>query len=125
MENRLFTPQFAKAMKEYPLYSQDDRGKDAICFAVFALGGIRWYITEGSIEGDDVSLFGVVVGLFEDEYGYISLNELAETEVPVKIFSEVITTSVEPWENWQPTKLADILDERLQKFLHRIHERED
>ena len=122
MENRLFTPQFAKAMKEYPLYSQDDRGKDAICFAVFALGGIRWYIIEGSIEGDDVSLIGIVVGLYEDDYGYVSLNELAETEVPV---TEVKTATVEPWENWQPCKLADIPDERLQNFLHRIYDRED
>lgn len=125
MENRFFTPHFAEAMEEYPLYSQDGKGKDAICFAVFSLGGIRWYITEGSIEGNDVSLFGIVVGLFDDEYGYISLNELAETKVPVKLFSEVITATVEPVKDWKPCKLADIDDARLQEFLHRIHDREE
>lgn len=41
------TTQLEEALKGYPLYSQDGKGKDAICRAIFALGGVRWFILEG------------------------------------------------------------------------------
>ena len=44
---RLMTTQLEEALKGYPLYSQDGKGKDAICRAIFALGGVRWFILEG------------------------------------------------------------------------------
>ena len=75
------TTQLEEALKGYPLYSQDGKGKDAICRAIFALGGVRWFILEGEKEGNDTILFGIVIGLMEDEYGYISLNELSEIEL--------------------------------------------
>lgn len=78
---RLMTPMLEEALKGYPLYSQDGKGKDAVCRAVFALGSVRWFILEGETEGNDTILFGIVVGLMEDEYGYISLNELSEVEL--------------------------------------------
>ena len=34
---------------------------------------------EGGKEGDDSILYCIVVGLGEDEYGYVSLKELADT----------------------------------------------
>ena len=37
----------------------------------------RWYILEGQRENDDFVLFGIVVGLAETEYSYISANEMA------------------------------------------------
>lgn len=78
---RLKTPQLEEALKGFPLYSQDGKGKNAVCCAIFALGGIRWFILEGETEGNDTVLFGIVIGLAEDEYGYVSLNELSEVEV--------------------------------------------
>lgn len=45
--NRLITPGWEKSMKDYPLYSQDSKKKDAICIAVFFIGNARWYILEG------------------------------------------------------------------------------
>ena len=48
--NRLVTPELREALSDYPLYSQDAKGKDALCIAVFHLGNIRWYIMEGQPE---------------------------------------------------------------------------
>ena len=53
--NRLVTPELREALRDYPLYSQDAKGKDALCIAVFHLGNIRWYIMEGQPEGDDMA----------------------------------------------------------------------
>ena len=39
--NRLVTPELREALSDYPLYSQDAKGKDALCIAVFHLG-ILW-----------------------------------------------------------------------------------
>lgn len=78
---RLMTPRLAEALEGYPLYSQDGKGKEAVCRAIFVLGAIRWFILEGEKEGNDAILYGIVVGLAEDEYGYISLNELSEVEL--------------------------------------------
>ncbi|WP_032583276.1 DUF2958 domain-containing protein, partial [Bacteroides fragilis] len=78
---RLMTTQLAEALEGYPLYSQDGKGKEAVCRAVFALGSVRWFILEGNREDDDMILFGIVVGLMEDEYGYVSLNELSDVEL--------------------------------------------
>lgn len=72
------TPQLEEALKGYPLYSQDGMGKEAVCRAIFALGHIRWFIIEGQQEGNDTIMFGIVVELMEDEYGYVSLSELSE-----------------------------------------------
>ena len=36
--NRLITPDLEKSMKDYPLYSQDSKKKDALCIAVFFIG---------------------------------------------------------------------------------------
>ena len=44
---RLMTTQLEEALKGFPLYSQDGKGKEAICRAIFALGGVRWFILEG------------------------------------------------------------------------------
>ena len=37
---------FSEALEGYPLYSQDGKGKEAVCRAVFALGSVRWFILE-------------------------------------------------------------------------------
>lgn len=74
---RLVTPELKEALSSYPLYSQDAKKKDALCIAVFYIGNIRWYIMEGQPEGNDFTLYGIVAGLQETEYGYVSANEMA------------------------------------------------
>ena len=78
---RLQKPQLEETLKDFPLHSQDGKGKDAICRAIFVLGSARWFILEGNREGDDTIMFGIVIGLIEDEYGYVSLNELSDIEL--------------------------------------------
>ena len=64
-------------------------------------------------------LFGIVMGLMEDEYGYISLNELSEIELDLtrQGFGKL---QVRQQENFQPTPLKKLRDSRLQEFLARM-----
>ena len=113
------TTQLAEALEGYPLYSQDGKGKEAVCRAIFALGSVRWFILEGNREDDDVILFGIVVGLMEDEYGYISLNELSDVEFDL---SAQGLGKLQVWQqvNFEPVPLKLIRNSRLQDFLARF-----
>lgn len=82
MTSRLITPKLAEQLKQYPLYSQDGK-KDAICLCVFFLGNLRWYVLEGQPEGDDFTLFAIVVGFAETEYGYASIKEMESINLEV------------------------------------------
>ena len=106
---RLMTPQLAEALKGFPLYSQDGKGKEAVCRAVFILGSAR----------NDTILFGIVIGLMEDEYGYISLNELSEVELDLtkQGYGKL---QVRQQQEFQPTPLKKLQDNRLQRFLARF-----
>ena len=70
MESRLITPELEKRLAEYPLGSQDGKGKSAMCVAVFHIGRIRWYVLEGGREGEDFILYCIACGMAETEYGY-------------------------------------------------------
>ena len=122
---RLMTPQLEEALKGYPLYSQDGKGKEAVCRAIFALGAVRWFILEGEKEGNDTILYGIVVGLAEDEYGYISryisLNELSEVELDLTA-QGLGKLQVRQQENFTPTPLKNLQDFRLQQFLARFED---
>lgn len=113
------TRQLAEALDGYPLYSQDGKGKEAVCRAIFALGSVRWFILEGNREDDDVVLFGIVVGLMEDEYGYISLNELSDVELDLSA-QGLGKLQVRQQVNFEPVPLKLIRDSRLQDFLARF-----
>lgn len=113
---RLMTPRLEEALKGYPLYSQDGRGKEAVCVAIFALGAVRWFILEGEVQGNDTVLFGIVVGLAEDEYGYVSLNELSDVTLDLTA-QGLGMLQVRQQENFTPTKLKDLQNYRLQRFL--------
>ena len=99
--NRLITPELTEALSSYPLYSQDAKKKDALCIAVFYLGNIRWYIMEGQQEGNDFTLYGIVTGLQETEYGYQSATEMAK-----------------------PCTLGEIENAELQAFLSRLYDKD-
>lgn len=113
------TSQLEEALKGFPLYSQNGKGKDAVCCAVFALGSVRWFILEGEAEENDIILFGIVIGLMEDEYGYISLNELSEIELDLTA-QGLGKLQVRQQPNFQPTELRLLNDKRLQRFLARF-----
>lgn len=113
------TSQLEEALKGFPLYSQNGRGKDAVCRAVFALGSVRWFILEGEAEENDIILFGIVIGLMEDEYSYISLNELSEIELDLTV-QGLGKLQIRQQPNFQPTELRLLNDKRLQRFLARF-----
>lgn len=113
---RLMTPQLKEALKGYPFYSQDGRGKEAVCMAIFALGSVRWFVLEGEVQGNDIILYGIVVGLMEDEYGYFSLNELSDVTLDLTV-QGLGKLQARQQENFRPTKLKNLQDYRLQRFL--------
>lgn len=95
-----------KALMDFPLDSQDGMWGDAICSAVFCLGSdIRWYIIEGQREGNDIIMFGIVIGLCEDRFGYVSMKGLLENSWVYNLT------------DFTPTPLKEIDDTRLQQFL--------
>ena len=116
---RLMTPQLEEALKGFPLYSQNGKGKEAVCRAVFALGSVRWFILEGEAEENDIILFGIVIGLMEDEYSYISLNELSEIELDLTA-QGLGKLQIRQQPNFQPTELRLLNDKRFQRFLARF-----
>ena len=117
--NRLMTPRLEEALNGFPLYSQDGKGKEAVCVAIFTIGNARWFVLEGSKEGDDMIMFCIVVGLAEDEYGYVSLNELAEVEIDCRKQGYGILQVTEvPY--FKPRPVGEIADKRLQSFLSRL-----
>ena len=121
MTNKLITPQIIKALKNYPLYSQEGKGIEAICVAVFQIGRIKWYILEGQYEGDDFILFAVVCGMCETEYGYVSANELEKIEIDGTKYGINDKFHVCQVKGFTPTKLKKIQDDELRSFLHRLY----
>ena len=121
MDNRLITSELKNALAGYPLYSQDAKKKDAMCIAVFRLGNLRWYITEGQYEGSDFTFFGIAVGMDEPEYGYQSANEMASVTYDASKYGLGIMR-IEQDKDFKPCKLGDINDEQLQNFLSRLYD---
>lgn len=103
-------------IKDYPLYSQDGKGKDAICIAKFFIGNWTWYVLEGNNENDDFILYAIVINGMYDEYGYVSLNELESLNVR--------GFQVERDLHFEKQPLKDINDKQLQAFLNSIYSEE-
>jgi hypothetical protein len=73
-------------MKDYPYRSQSEKETKDIMIPVklFDAGGtIRWWLAE--YDPESKVAFGYVTGFFEDEWGTVSLEELEELEMFVKI----------------------------------------
>ena len=119
--NRLITPELAEVLGSYPLYSQDAKKKDAVCLALFSLGNIRWYIMEGQQEGNDFTLYGIVAGLHETEYGYLSANEMASITYDASQYG-LGTLQIEQEKDFKPCTLAEIKDAELQAFLSGLYD---
>lgn len=121
--NRLITSELQKRLADYPLYSQDGKQKDALCIAVFYLGNIRWYIMEGQQEGNDFTLYGIVTGLQETEYGYQSVTEMASITYDASEYG-LGTLRIEQDKDFKPCTLAEIEDAELQAFLSRLYDKD-
>lgn len=72
-------------------------------------------------EYDDFVLFGIIVGLAETEYGYISANEMASVALDASKYG-LGTIMVEQEKAFQPCKLSAIQDGELQSFLNRFYD---
>lgn len=121
MANRLLTDELVKVFETHQLYSQDDKKKDATCICRFRIGNIRWYVLEGQQEGNDYTIFSIVVGTPETEYGYASLNEMASLAIKTGLISYPVAR-VTLDTSFVPQKLGDIDDVELQLFLSRMYD---
>ena len=121
MASRLITPEMEERMKSYPLYSQDNKGREAVCIAAFAIGNVRWFVLEGQQCGEDTTLFAIVCGLYETEYGYVSVNEMESIKVDGAKYGHKGCFQVEPWNDFKPMVLDKINDNDLREFLDRMY----
>ena len=113
--NRLITPELTEALSSYPLYSQDAKKKDALCIA--------WYIMEGQQEGNDFTLYGIVTGLQETEYGYQSATEMASITYDASEYG-LGTLRIEQDKDFKPCTLGEIENAELQAFLSRLYDKD-
>ena len=81
-----------KLLEKYPKYSQDGLGENAeVVLKIFNPAGRgSWYILEAEkmYDGKDYLCFGYVISPMNplyDEYGYFTLKELMEVNVPVYV----------------------------------------
>lgn len=114
--NSLDTSRLEEALRGFPLLSQEGKGKDAICIAIFALGSRRWFIIEGEREHNDTCLYGIAVGMDNEEpayYGHFFLSELERLKMDLG--SGPIGCRHQKLFHSGP--LRNVRDNRLQKFL--------
>lgn len=73
--------------EKYPLYSQDGKRGDTLVIAkyFFTASAATWYVTEASEEEGDITFFGLVTGLVEDELGYFTLSQLEEVKLEAPV----------------------------------------
>jgi len=91
------------------------------CAWRYSLSEISVGLLEGGKEGDDTILYCIVVGLGEDEYGYVSLKELADVELDYRKQGFGIIRVIQmPY--FTPCPIGQISDERLQDFLNRLYD---
>ena len=119
-QNRFMTSSLEETLKDYPLYSQDNRKRNAVCLMLFTIGNVRWYILEGEKTNNGFTLYGIVVGLCETEYGYISLNELSQVSMDANRYG-LGALYVEQDLNFKPCAIGDIDDDELQSFLSSMY----
>ena len=118
--NKLLTPQLIETFKKYPLYSQEGKRKNAVCIAVFFIGNIKWYVLEGQPEGNDFTIFSIVTGFQETEYGYASIKEMEniEIETGIKTYPKAIIMQDI---SFKPCPVKDIQDKRVKEFLNSLY----
>jgi hypothetical protein len=106
-----------------PLYSQDGVKNPTVHALLLGANGWLWAITEFSPVAPDKTpnlAFGIVFG-DEDEFGYISLDEIAETNAPYLTGNEPV------WQDpsFTPCPLSELKEKvpDIKKGLRRALER--
>ena len=87
------------------------------------IGHVRWFVLEGQQEGNDTTLFTIVCGLHETEYGYTSVKEMESVKVDGSKYGVDEIFQVEQLDGFKPVKLKSIPDEDLQTFLNRMEKK--
>lgn len=59
---KLITKKIENVLSKYPLYSQDNKGENAVAICKFFLKGFTWYVLEAQKNGNDYEFFGIVDG---------------------------------------------------------------
>ena len=88
---------------------------------MFKIGLIRWYVLEGQPEGNDFTLFSIVVGMAETEYGYASVKEMEGIKMDGSRYG-LGMLSIRQVPGFKPCPLTEIQDKRLQDFLSRLYD---
>lgn len=80
----LMTKELEKLFKNYPLYSQEDKGFDADVVVKYfnPVGAGTWLITEGEKQDDGDWLFFGYCHVFEWEWGSVRLSDLESITLP-------------------------------------------
>jgi len=96
---KLITEEFIATMKPYPLRSQEHE-KDPFVSAKFfnPVGGGTWFITE--YDPATKEAFCYVEGMDEDEFGYVSLEEMESVKLPLCL-------TIERDLHFRPCRLSD------------------
>ena len=114
---KLMTRELEEKIKDFPFYSQDGKGDDAIVavkfFNPYGLG--TWYVLEAEKqENGDYLFFGYVESPITpefDEYGYFSLRELENLKIPIKINGITVSYgSIERDLYFESTRIGDIVN---------------
>lgn len=116
--NRLDTLLLEEAIKDYPLLSQEGKGKEATCIAIFSLGSARWFILEGEREGSDILLWGIAVGVDDEDpyYGHFHLSELESLRLDCSDINLGILKTRQQ-QRFRKAQIKKFSDSRLTKFL--------
>ncbi len=81
---KIVTKEFEALFKDYPLYSQEHEDDPLVIVKLFdPTGSATWLLTE--YDPVEKIAFGYVMGLQEDEFGYVSLTELESIKGPYGI----------------------------------------
>ena len=112
---------------QYPLYSQDSKDGDTLALYHLFIGSADWYVTEGSREGDTVTLFGLVNMGGNVEMGYFSLAEMESIKVSINVEIDgdgqgetEFFAYIEKDRYFRPTKLKDLKGERVRDWLESV-----
>ena len=81
---KIVTEEFEELFKDYPLYSQEHEKDPLIVAKLFdPCSAATWFLLE--FDPAQRLAFGFVVGLAEDELGYVSLTEMESIKGPLGI----------------------------------------
>lgn len=81
---KLMTKELEEKLTQYPIGSQDEKGMDADVIVKYfnPCGSGTWLITEGEKQEDGTWLLFGYCHIFVWEWGYVSLSDLENIQLP-------------------------------------------